>query len=148
MNMLAIDPGASGGFALISNGGVACYQMPETQGDTVELLVSIKASNTELQCVMEKTGGYMPGNSGPAACKFARGCGFLEGVIMALCIPLVEVSPATWMKALGSLPKEKKERKNAIKALMQQRYPCLKITLKTSDALGILTWAIMQRCRA
>ena len=46
------------------------------------------------------------------------------------------------MKHLGALPKDKTARKNEIKRQMQARYPGIKITLSTSDALGILTWAI------
>ena len=39
------------------------------------------------------------------------------------------------MKHYGSMPKEKKDRKNHLKHLGQQRFPNIKITLKTSDAI-------------
>ena len=42
------------------------------------------------------------------------------------------------------LAKRKTERKNKIKAKAQALYPHLKITLATSDALGILTWGMAQ----
>jgi hypothetical protein len=56
-------------------------------------------------------------------------------------LPLIEVAPVKWQKYYGALPKEKKDRKNKIKELMQMRYPALKVTLNTADALAILTYA-------
>jgi hypothetical protein len=43
------------------------------------------------------------------------------------------------MKKLGTLPKDKPERKRAIRELMARRFPGLEVTLKTADALGLLT---------
>ena len=144
--ILAIDPGQSGGIAWMDDDGIInCADMPPTPGDIIDHLRMLKANGHTLTAYLEKTGGYVPGNSGPAACKFARGCGLLEGAIMALSIPLVEIAPAVWMKSLGALPKDKRERKNAIKGLMQARYPHLKITLSTADALGLLTYALEKR---
>lgn len=140
---LAIDPGNSGAIAWADDDGVVnCAAMPDTPGDIIDHLRTLKTMGREVVAYMERTGGYVPGNSGPAACKFARGCGLLEGAIMALSIPLIEVAPSVWMKTMGTLPKDKRDRKNAIKALMQARYPHLKITLSTADALGLLTYAI------
>ena len=144
--ILALDPGQSGGIAWMDDDGIVnCADMPPTPGDIIDHLRMLKANGHTLTAYLEKTGGYVPGNSGPAACKFARGCGLLEGAIMALSIPLVEIAPAVWMKSLGALPKDKRERKNAIKGLMQARYPHLKITLSTADALGLLTYALEKR---
>ncbi|HRZ13071.1 MAG TPA: hypothetical protein P5567_11530 [Kiritimatiellia bacterium] len=144
--ILAIDPGQSGGIAWMDDDGVVnCADMLPTAGDIIDHLRMLKAAGREITAYLEKTGGYVPGNSGPAACKFARGCGLLEGAIMALAIPLVEVAPGVWMKTLGSLPSDKRARKNAIKGLMQARYPHLKITLSTADALGLLTYALEKR---
>ena len=141
--IIAIDPGNSGGIAWMDGDGVVnCADMPPTAGDIIDHLRHLKALGREVTAYLEKTGTYIPGNSGPSACKFARGCGLLEGAIMALSIPLIEVAPGVWMKTLGSLPKDKRERKNAIKGLMQARYPHLTITLSTADALGLLTYAI------
>jgi hypothetical protein len=44
------------------------------------------------------------------------------------------------MKALGAWPTEKQDRKRAIREEMQRRYPHLAVTLKTADALALLTW--------
>ena len=144
--LVAIDPGVSGGIAWKDNDGIVqAAPMPDTQGDIVDHLRFLKSQGNVAAVYLERTGGYMSGNSGPSACKFARGCGFLEGAVMALAMPLIEVAPHNWMKAIGSFPSDKRERKNAIKNLMQARYPHLTITLSTSDALGLLTYALAKK---
>ena len=46
--------------------------------------------------------------------------------------------------AIGTMPADKKARKNFIKEEMARRFPHLKVTLGVADALGILTWARTQ----
>ena len=157
MLRIAIDPGLSGAIAWEHNGDVSVQKMPDTPTGIFECLKWMsgigKFSGT-MECQVERVGGYMPGNSGPAAVTFARHCGHIDMALIALGIPtLTPVSPAVWQKAVcGALPKAeakadkrakakaKQDRKNAIKDLMQRRYPHLKVTLNTADALGILTY--------
>lgn len=143
--IIAIDPGASGGIAA-NDEAVAAFPMPEGMTDQADLLRALVVSSRGKSVVVyiEKTGTYQPGNSGPAAATFARHCGHLEAIVYMLGVPLVEVSPQKWQKAIGTFPKEKKDRKNAIKEAMARLYPHLKVTLKTSDALAILTYAEKQ----
>ena len=138
---LGIDPGASGGFALTKHDGtVEVLKMPETCKDILDALEETILLG-DVQCAIENVGGYRPGNSGPAACKFARHCGHLEMALLAAEIPHVYVAPSTWMKAvLKTVPKDKKERKLKIKADMQRRYPKVKVTLWNADALGLMTY--------
>lgn len=139
MLIIAIDPGISGGIAWIENNNVQAIKMPESPMDIYERLSSIK--NDQTYCILERVGGYVSGNSATAAVKFARHFGNLEMALLALQIPTETVAPTVWMKNVcGSLPKEKKDRKNKIKEIMQQMYPYLKITLSTADALGLLTY--------
>ena len=49
-----------------------------------------------------------------------------------------------WQAALGTWPKDKMQRKRAIKETMARRFPALNVTLKTADALGILCYARQQ----
>jgi len=148
--IIAIDPGAHGAIAVYYNDGrvgrVECHRIVD-DGDTLNFLVSqsmARAHGLGIMAYVENVGQYHPGNSGPASVKFAEHCGFLRGVLFALAIPREKVSPATWMKALGTLPKNKAARKRAIKVEMAQRYPHLDVTLVNADALGILTWAMKQ----
>ena len=138
-SVLAIDPGASGGIAWReSSGKIFVQRMSDTLADLKRLLQITRCTFV----VVEKTGGYMPGNSGPASVKFARHCGEIDGLLVGLGISFERVSPQVWQKHLGALPKEKPDRKRKIKALMQERYPDLNVTLCTADALGILTWKL------
>lgn len=139
--VMAIDPGEGGGIAWRDREEIVhAENMPGTMPDMVDRIRSIVVETMGVMiCWVEKTGGYMPGNSGPSAAKFARHCGSIETALYALGVPVFQVAPSVWMKKLGTFPKDKKARKNAIKAMMQTRYPHLRVTLKTSDALGILT---------
>ena len=139
--IIAIDPGASGGIAWIDQDGqINAAAMPEGMSAQIDFIRSIKCGPTTT-AVIERVGTYMPGNSATAAVKFARHCGHIEAACYACGISATMVAPQTWMKALGALPSDKKERKAAIKEAMARRFPHLSVTLKTADALGILVWA-------
>lgn len=144
--LISIDPGASGGIAWIENDQIFCCKMPEgmtSQADFIKSITSAKGCK-DMTAIIERVGTYMPGNSGPAAVTFARHCGHLEAILYMCGISTEQVLPNKWMKSImGEVPKDKKERKNKIKELMARKYPHLKVTLSTSDALGILTWGLV-----
>ncbi len=143
--ILCIDPGASGGLALVCNDGtVEAYPMRDGMTEQIDAIRHIAATNPGLMAVIEKVGFHRPGNSAVSTAKFARHCGHLEAALYSVGVPFEEVAPGVWMKALGALPADKKARKNAIKENVARRFPHLAITLKTADALGMLVWA-MQR---
>lgn len=163
--IMAIDPGSvSGGFAWTYNRKeVFVSVMPATPKDIYELLRVISSQGLSLNnmCYLEQVGSYVSGNAGPAAVKFAQHCGHLEMALIALQVPYEKILPSKWQQyfigksTYPSIPKEiqgkarkqilakrKQERKNKIKVKAQGLYPHIKVTLKTSDALGFLTWAI------
>lgn len=144
---IAIDPGASGAIAWTDGEQTRVENMPDTPTGIFEYLQDLSNNEDSIECLVERVGGYMPGNSGPAAVKFARHCGHIDMALIALGIPtLTPVSPQVWQKAVcGALPKEKAERKRAIKDMMQRRYPSLKVTLINADALGILTYMMEKK---
>ena len=140
--LIAIDPGINGGIAWREDDGrVFCQKMPDTTAELCTELENLQAMyRSDTFCMVEKTGTYMPGNSGPAAVKFARHCGAIDGVLAGLAIAHDHIAPSKWMRQfLGAVPKDKKQRKNTIKAKAGRLYPHLKVTLATADALGILT---------
>jgi hypothetical protein len=144
--IIGIDPGVSGGLAWIDTEGITHAEpMPDGMTAQADRLRALAAELPCLVAVIEKTGSYMPGNSGPAAATFARHCGHLEAILYVLEIPAEQVAPGVWQRALGELPKDKPERKRAIRELMARRFPALSITLKTADALGLLSWAMEKR---
>ena len=140
--ILCIDPGASGGFAIQPPYGmVEAQAMPEGMTAQIDAIRAIAANFPGLKAVIENVGFHRPGNSAVASCKFARHVGHLEAALYACGIPTTTVTPSKWMAALGSLPAEKRDRKNAIKEKVARQFPHLKVTLGTADALGILVWA-------
>ena len=135
--IVTVDPGASGGIAYADVGGtVNVIKMPKTITDLVCMFKETCDANSLV--IIEKVGGYMPGNSGPASVKFARHCGHIEAVCAALGLQTDFVSPQKWMKKLAALPKDKKERKNKIKEIVQLYYPHIKVTLWNADCLGMM----------
>ena len=100
------------------------------------LLKNMLDLGTNPMCVIESVHS-MPGQGVASTFKFGMNYGQWIGILATLKIPYIQVSPHKWMKHYGSMPKEKKDRKNHIKHLAQQRYPDVKITLATSDAMLI-----------
>jgi len=149
--VVAIDPGVSGGVAVCAFGKTICHAMPATQGDVLELLRDIKnaasVESAECICVLEEVGGFAgKAQPGSAMFKFGEGFGFLKGVIQALGIKLELVRPQVWQKSFGlgtaSRCASKTEWKNKLKAEAQRRFPQLRVTLATADALLIADYFI------
>jgi hypothetical protein len=151
-NIIGIDPGKGGGIAFYDSREhtASVLAMPDTDGDVVEYLTSLKArSNSDhLFCYIEKVGGYIAGNATPGSAMFNFGenTGFIRGVVMTLGIPVTLVPPQTWQKDFhGIRGIEKAERKRKLKEIAQRLYPNVSgITLKTADALLILHYGIHQ----
>jgi hypothetical protein len=141
MKHIAIDPGMSGGIAVFNGENTYAFPMPETMPDMVELLTQIRADlTTKAKVIMEHV-GPMPHDGKASMFKFARHVGNIQAALYALGFSTEEVSPQKWQKRL-SLPKDKTERKRAIKEMMQRKHPGLSVTLKTADALAILDYAM------
>jgi hypothetical protein len=151
--VVAIDPGLSGGIAVSVFGVAGCRPMPATGGDLVALLRGIKVSSdksgVETVCVMEATSGYA-GRRQPGcyAYRFGENAGFLKGVIQTLGMRLELVRPQDWQKGfgLGTASSCASDRvwKNKLKAEAQRRFPHLRVTHKTADALLILEHSISE----
>ncbi len=140
--ILAIDPGVSGGYAVQPPYGVVeAAPMPEGMTAQIDAIRAIAANFKNLKAVVEKVGFHRQGNSATASCQFARHVGHIEAALYTCGIPFVEVTPHKWMAAIGTMPADKKARKNFIKEEMARRFPHLKVTLGVADALGILCWA-------
>jgi hypothetical protein len=140
--ILTIDPGASGGLAIQPPYGmVEAQAMPEGMTAQIDAIRAIAANFPGLVAYIENVGFHRPGNSAVATAKFARHVGHLEAALYSACVPTQTVAPATWMKALGKRPANKKDRKNAIKERVARMFPHLKVTLGTADALGMMVYA-------
>ena len=142
--IIGIDPGASGGVAVLEGPNVETHNMPETYPDIYNLFVDICQDylDHDVLAIMEDVGHGMPGQSSKATAVFARHNGHLEMALYALGIRTVKVTPQKWQKHYSnSLGKssgcEKREWKNKLKGLAQQMFPSVKVTLKNADAILI-----------
>lgn len=147
---LGIDPGASGGIAvLFANGQVDATGLATlTDAAIWDVLGNLPCAPTF--AVIEKVGGYVGENQpGSSAFKFGRSTGFLHGCLVAAGIPYEEVTPQRWQKSLGIPGRKKDETKGRWKARLKQHaerlYPKEKITLAVADAYLIATYAKRSR---
>ncbi len=138
---IAIDPGWSGAIVRkLSNGETVADRMPKTYQEVMDYFEDIHTERSKhCICVMERVWAQ-PGNGIKAASSFTENITALKCALYATSIDTILVLPREWQKAMDvDLPKDKKEKKNMIKALMQERYPDIKVTLWNADALAIMS---------
>ena len=133
---IGIDPGSSGGVCATTGRLSVCHKTPGTVADMAKLMLTILDLNTRPMVVIEAVHS-MPGNSGRSMFTFGTNYGQWLGILASLHIPYIQVTPHSWMKTFGAMPKAKKDRKHHLRHLAQQRYPDLDITLATADAVLI-----------
>ena len=131
MNHIGIDPGKSGGIALVSDDHRQAWKIPETERDLWELLASFDDGNTF--ATIEKVASS-PQMGVKSAFTFGAGYGKLRMALIAAGIPFETVSPSRWQRTLGCLSKGDK---NVTKAKAQELFPELKITHAIADSLLI-----------
>ena len=146
-SLLAIDPGASGGFALLDRDQLTLINMPGTLADQFRCIQQVTEGCLFPPIVlMEDVGYHVQGNDAQHSATFARHCGHIE---MALCVSrhrkLLYITPGIWMRHVlnRQVPRGRTERKTKIFNTVGARYPGIaKLTRKTSDALGILVYGM------
>jgi len=140
--LLAIDPGKSGGLVWFDGSELQVQPMPETDGDILDILRSIRASGVE-DCHIEHVCGFVGGAGAGQMFSFGEGFGYLKGCLMALAFRVHLHRPQKWQKAmsLGSKKDHGKAWKNHLKGRAQELFPATAVTLKTSDALLIFQYA-------
>ena len=118
--------------------------MPDGIDAILEAIRIIMNNSAELQICIERVHAR-PGNGSASSWKFAEHYGNLIGIIKTLGIEYINPLPRHWMKTLG-FTKSKEESatqyKNRLKTRAKELYPSEKVTLKTSDALMILTYQL------
>lgn len=141
MAVIGIDPGGSGGIAVIYPDRVEAFKMPATERDIFDLLkvVPTRSPDNRRDAYIEKVNA-MPGQGVTSMFRFGMSYGGLRMAVIAAGLRLVEVPPGVWQKPFR-LPTQKKAgntaKKNAHKARAQELFPGLKITHATADALLI-----------
>ena len=149
---IGIDPGISGAMALLDDN--LCWlqisSMPTmTMGkrqvvNAAELAKQIKSWDNvfpKLTVYLERVSA-MPGQGVSGMFNFGVSYGIIQGIVGALQIPLVLVSPTIWKKRAGLIGKPK----DAARALAKQLYPNAPLGLKKdigkADALLIARFGI------
>lgn len=148
LTLITVDPGLSGGIAwqVPDNGIPVVVKMPATESDICDLLQNVIRGEDAVAYIEDVPIG-MPGK-GAASSKLNANAGFLRGVLTALKVRIIKVRPAKWQQYF-SLGKRSgcasdTEWKNRLKGEAQRRFPGLKVTLDTADALLLLDYAKAQ----
>jgi crossover junction endodeoxyribonuclease RuvC len=128
---LGVDPGNSGGIALVAENFAQAWKLDQTEADVADLLRSY-AGTVKLGFV--EAVHSMPGQGVSSSFKFGRSYGFLRGLLVALKIPFEDVRPQAWQKQMGCLTGGDK---NVSKAKAQMLWPDMRITHAIADSLLI-----------
>jgi hypothetical protein len=137
---IGIDPGASGGICILAPNGEIIAKKWTGESDAVALLAYATRYPFPLQCWIEQVHA-MPGQGVTSMFSFGRNFGFWTGAVMALKIPLRTVTPQLWQKGIpGRAGKKGAELKRYLKNEASRRFPHIKVTLATADALLIADW--------
>jgi crossover junction endodeoxyribonuclease RuvC len=126
MNVIAFDPGMSGGFAALSPQAeiLACFDLPtigegaQRRIDAANLSDTIREHGPYRVAIVEQVGAR-PGQGVSSMFRFGQAYGTLLGVIGALAIPVRHVSPGKWKKALGLNGEAEMSRARAIETWPQ-----------------------------
>lgn len=160
---IGIDPGASGGIAIIDTSG--SYIPARTNGQTfgvsnaycfkcpsggknmanflrseLEMISLYSEAKRNILVGIEKVHA-MPTDARNSAFKFGMNYGTWIGIIHTHNLKLYHITPQAWTKEYEDRPKggfnNKTERKRYFKQIAQEQFPSLKVTLNTADALLI-----------
>ena len=146
IHIIGIDPGKSGGIArirysldkrrhLFKEPIYDAYKCPKTIMDMVVILKMFNHLPSKPKCFLESVHAF-PTDGRSSAFKFGMNFGIWQGILSALDIETILVTPQRWQKPYG-LPKIKKERKHKLKEIAIQRSG-LKVTLNTADAICLV----------
>ena len=118
MKIIGIDPGLSGGIAVLENNKVLnIFDMPvmsegkknKRQLNSAQLVVLIKENirpHEEVVVVVEQVNA-MPGQGVTSMFNFGQSFGILKGICSAMQLPMYFVRPAKWKKYFGLIKSEK-----------------------------------------
>lgn len=136
---IGIDPGQSGGIAVVATGrDPKAWKMPDTERDVYDLIYSLRRWYDLEPIATIEVVHAMPRQGVTSTFTFGKGYGGLRMALIACGIPMAEVQPRAWQKALGCLTGGDK---NVSKAKAQALFPSLKITHAIADCLLIAEWS-------
>lgn len=129
---IGIDPGKSGGIAVIDRGAIRLCKLNYTEADVAEFLREA-SREWDKKAYIERVHS-MPKQGVASSFRFGESYGFLRGLLIGLKIPFETVAPGVWQRNLRCLSKGDK---NVTKARAQELFPSVKVTHAIADALLI-----------
>lgn len=150
MTFLGIDPGLTGGIAILNGSTVAAFPMPETERDLWDLIRPYGTLTTRNPdrglttfAVLEKVAGIIPKNRNQAGLSrsqftFGKSYGLCYMALIAASIPFDLVVPRRWQKDLGTARGKSESSyqwKGRLKGIAQRLFPQVTVTRETADAL-------------
>lgn len=147
MRFVGIDPGASGGIAVLDgHGDVVKVVQASDERELCDLLR--EATQPPCRVVLEKVSGYIGDpHPGSAMFVFGRNVGVTVGCLLTLGVAFEEVEPQRWQSALGLKRKNATPRdkwKRVLKAHAQSLWPDYRVTLWACDSLLLARFAMLQ----
>ena len=147
MMFLGIDPGKSGGIALLRPDGTVALAvpLPETERDLLDLLTDLDRFSGPDDCgplwaVVERASAS-PQMGTVSAFTFGRGYGAIFMALTAAAISFDVVGARTWQPVMGVVypgrAKQGARDKNVSKRRAQQLFPWVTVTHAIADALLI-----------
>tara|TARA_R100000664_G_scaffold8968_1_gene14780 strand:- start:7555 stop:8007 length:453 start_codon:yes stop_codon:yes gene_type:complete len=145
MITIGIDPGKSGGIAIIKEEGIIAKSTPKEATGMARILRNVQneahIDSENINIFIENVHAF-PTDSRSGAFKFGTNFGLWLGILGAYNLDYERVSPRKWMSDFAPLPKIKKERKTMLKQIAQDMFPDIKVTYKVSDAILIAVWGV------
>jgi crossover junction endodeoxyribonuclease RuvC len=138
IHFLGIDPGASGGAALIDEDYkvISVMKFAATERDISDWFLE-QVPHPDVVAAIERVGA-MPKQGVASSFKFGQSYGFLRAMLIAFGIRFEAVTPGKWQRELGCLSRGQK---NVTKAKAQETFPGVKCTHAISDALLLAMYA-------
>lgn len=161
MSFLGIDPGSTGGIAIVYHDRTGkLYKSSAIDAEVVDIIREIQKVDNPSMAIIERVASF-PGQGISSTFTFGKRFGVIRGALLALRIPMIDVPPQTWQKTLGLTqpkggsqeedPKEKKKRladrrkkqKRLAYELARQLYPSMdSITIETADGLLLAEYGL------
>lgn len=128
IDLIAIDPGISGAWSHFQNGHLTAVEDLPVMGVGARARIDSGAFAAALNCrlvepriaVIELVGA-MPGQGVSSTFKFGYAAGQIIGVVEALSIPVVWVTPGAWKRSFGLDKDKERARARAIEAFPHLR---------------------------
>lgn len=137
-HFIGIDPGKTGGIAVIDSSGEKMFSQPFTSWIDVKKIIANYGSESTV-CLEQVSS--MPRQGVKSTFTFGMNFGGWIAALEILNVPYILVPPGRWQKAiLGSFPKG--ESKARALSYVQRRYPAVEFRKKDSGVVDALCLAL------